>query len=133
MSNSQQFRHILVIEAPKYKRTVDLQATTYSVGRHRSNSIVILDQCVSRYHATLLCIKSPESNDYSFSIIDGNLNGTRSKNGIFINGEKQLSKKIQHGDLIYFGKIKAKYHITDNEVLDESMTGNFEEDLWADF
>ncbi|MGK7877167.1 MAG: FHA domain-containing protein [Xenococcaceae cyanobacterium] len=114
MSNLLQFRHILVIEDPKYKRTVYLQPTTYSVGRHPSNLIVISSQGVSRYHATLFWTESPDNDDYCFRIVDGNLNGLRSKNGIFINGKRCLSENLKHGDIIVIGNIKAKYYITDS-------------------
>ncbi|MGK7877343.1 MAG: FHA domain-containing protein [Xenococcaceae cyanobacterium] len=129
MNNSLQFRHRLVIEAPKYKRTVYLQATTYSVGRHPSNSIVIHSQCVSRYHATLLCLKSPDNDDNLFCIIDGNLKGQRSKNGIFVNDKRRLSIKLKHGDIIVIGDIKIFYYIEDSRVFDESTAGKFEEEF----
>ncbi|MGK7874159.1 MAG: EAL domain-containing protein [Xenococcaceae cyanobacterium] len=126
-SDSRQFHHVLVIEAPKFRRTVVLQATNYSVGRHRSNSIVIDSEFVSRYHATLLCIKSTENNDYSFCIIDGNLNGHRSQNGIYVNSKRQLSKKLQHGDYIYFGQVQAKYYIIHDQAFDMIAEDEFEE------
>ena len=108
--HSQQFRHILLIEAREFRRRVSLDAPTYSIGRHPGNSIVIPSQFVSRHHATLVRKKSPEAQNFSFSIIDGNCQGTPSSNGLFVNGKRCSSKAIKHGDVIQFGSgAKAQY------------------------
>ncbi len=110
--NSQKVRHILVIEDPEIKRTVTLDSATYSVGRHSSNSIILSSQRISRQHATLLRRTDVRSNSYSYWILDGDLDGNRSRNGIFINGKKCLVHELKHGDIVEFGaEVKARYHI----------------------
>jgi pSer/pThr/pTyr-binding forkhead associated (FHA) protein len=48
---SQQIEHLLVIEDDQGKRTIVLEAATYSIGRDLGNSIVLHSQSVSRQHA----------------------------------------------------------------------------------
>ncbi len=113
--HSQQFRHILVIEAPEFRHRVSLDPANYSIGRNPANSIVIPSRLVSRHHATLLCKTSTGDHNFSFLIIDGNSQGTRSSNGLFVNGIRCSSKEIKHGDVIHFGSgAKAQYLITNN-------------------
>ncbi len=110
MSNKKQYRYILVIEDGKKQWTVTLDKSKYSIGRHSSNSIIVDSKQVSRFHATLLRKKTEDCQ--SFWIRDGDLEGNRSHNGIFINGEKKIEYKLNHGDIIYFGReVKGIYQI----------------------
>ena len=113
MINSQPVRHILVIEDLKCKRTVYLDDEAYSIGRHSNNSIVLHSKQVSRYHATLVRKGEPQTNNYSFWLLDGDLQERKkSNNGISVNGKKRLVHELKHGDLINFGSdVKAYYHI----------------------
>lgn len=107
--------HILVIDAPNFRRTVSLEDAQYSIGRHTSNSIVIFSQKLSRKHATILRNNEIKDNSYSFCIIDGDLEGTKSKNGIFVNGRKCLNHELKHGDLINLSDdIRISYYIINN-------------------
>ena len=112
MTSNQQNRHILVIEDPTFKKTVILDNPTYSVGRHSSNDIVFSSAKTSRYHATFLRRTDVKSNSYSYWILDGDLQGNRSRNGIFVNEKKCLVHELKHGDIIKFSNdVKARYHI----------------------
>ena len=114
MSDSQSINHTLVIEEPEFQQTISLEENTYSIGRHSSNSIVLLSRMVSRYHATLLRVKYSNEQRDTFWVIDGNLQGKRSANGIFVNEKQCLSHELQSGDVITFGgKVKATY-LTNN-------------------
>lgn len=104
--------HVLTVEDPKGFRNFLLHNVTYSLGRSLESSIVLRSNLVSRQHATLLAIADPKKKSYLFRIIDGSLNGTRSTNGILINGKKRLSHVLCHGDEILFSKdTKAVYQI----------------------
>lgn len=118
MSNIQPFRHILVIEDQKARRIVALEDHTYSIGRESSNNIVIYERLVSRHHATLLRIKNnPSLDSYSYRIIDGDLEGNLSTNGLIVNGKSCRSHNLQHGDCILFGNTaKASYYIISNSL-----------------
>ena len=111
-SSSQPFRHLLIVEDQKAKRIVTLEESTYSLGRDASNSVILYDQQVSRHHATLLRVTDYKNNQNAYRIIDGNLEGKKSTNGIAINGRYCLSHELKHGDLITFGgKAQASYQI----------------------
>lgn len=113
MTTSPEFRHIFVIEDQKARRIISLDEPTYSIGRESSNDIVIYDQVVSRHHATLVRIKpTPQNESYSYRILDGDLEGNRSTNGLIINGVANESHDLMHGDVIHFGtQSKASYYI----------------------
>lgn len=118
MSNENEFRHILVIEDQKARRIISLEDPTYSIGRESSNDIIIYDQVVSRYHATLVRIKpSPKLDSYSYRILDGDLDGNRSRNGLMINGKNVESHELKHGDVVFFGsQSKASYYIVSTSL-----------------
>lgn len=111
---SQPTLHLLVIEDEQGKRTITLEAATYTIGRDSSNPIVLHSQLVSRQHAILLRVTMPETAGYLFRIIDGNLQGKSSKNGLLINGQQRSFHDLKHGDIIVFGgDVRAKYYATD--------------------
>jgi diguanylate cyclase (GGDEF)-like protein/PAS domain S-box-containing protein len=113
MSIPEEARHILVIEDPQSKQTVSLKESNYSIGRDPSNAIVLKDRQVSRHHATLLKVTDYQNNKFFYRIIDGTVQGTRSKNGLQINDQSCLSHELKHGDTIRFGKnTKANYYIS---------------------
>ena len=105
-------KHFLVIKNKKSKYTINLESTTYSIGRAPDNLIVLNSPNVSRYHATLLRITTPRTESYQFRIIDGDLNHKRSRNGIKVNGKTCFSYDLQHDDVITFSEnITATYQI----------------------
>jgi len=114
----QSIRHFLVIEDNQGKRLFPLRAASYSLGRDSRNSIILHSKSISRQHALLLRItlSSSESGHYVFRVLDGNLRGKRSTNGLFVNGERCLSHDLRHGDLIEFGtpSVSVHYHTLTN-------------------
>lgn len=118
-SDRQPNQHILLVEDDRGKRTINLEAATYSIGRDSTNSIVLHSKLVSRQHAILLRIAIPETTSYLFRLIDGNLQGYRSTNGLIVNGERCFSHDLKHGDVILFGKeVKTIYYATSNLALE---------------
>lgn len=109
-------RHLLVLQDLQGQRTIPLLEATYSLGRDLRNAIVLHSRSVSRQHAILLRVTVPETDQYGFQVIDGNFKGKRSTNGLFINGTKCFSHKLQHGDIISFGnhQAQAKYYAISN-------------------
>jgi PAS domain S-box-containing protein len=104
-------QHLLIIEDEKGKRTIALESATYSVGRDPSSSIVLHSSQTSRQHAILLRTTVPETDGYQFRLIDGNLQGKRSTNGIIVNGQPCTSHDLNHGDEILFsGEVRARYY-----------------------
>ena len=122
INHSQKSRQLLVVEDQKYRQTISLEEETYSIGRHTKNSIVIHSQQASRRHGTLMRRKHRDNNTYSYWIIDGDLDGNKSRNGIYVNGEKCLIKELKNGDLINFGcEVNATYYASNewsNTIVD---------------
>ncbi|MGL5032392.1 MAG: EAL domain-containing protein [Microcystaceae cyanobacterium] len=113
--NSESFqesaKHILVLEDSIYRRTIILEEGQYSLGRHSSNGIQMNSKQASRRHATLLRKFNNKNRQEVFWIIDGDLDGHKSQNGVYVNGEKCLIRELKDGDLINFGcDINASYH-----------------------
>ncbi len=116
--------HLLVVEDSQGQRTVPLQANTYSLGRGSTNSIVIHSRRVSRQHAILLRVTTPGEETYRFRVIDGDLQGNRSTNGLFVNGQRCFSHDLQHRDLIEFGGGSAKAQYLTNTSSIEKTTAS---------
>lgn len=93
---------LLAIKNGQNEKVIVLESATYSIGRHEANSIVLNSKAVSRHHATLIRISDSKSKKYYFRIVDGDLNGKASLNGLFVNGQRYSSYDLQDGDVITF-------------------------------
>lgn len=111
MSNSNQIKHILEVETKQGKKLYLLEAKKISIGRSVKNSIVIDHISVSRHHATLTKMKYKGKDDDVFWLVDGDLKGNRSTNGILVNGKRCFSHELRPGDEFFIGgyDVKAKY------------------------
>ncbi len=110
-SSSPQTWHVLVIDDEQGRRAVALSAATYSIGRDPSNAIVIHSAAVSRQHALLLRLPRKDG-QYTYRLLDGNIEGKRSTNGISVNGQKCLSWDLKDGDQIQLGdQVRMQYCI----------------------
>ena len=107
-----QVRHLFLVEDTGGYHLFPLEASSHSIGRDPTNSIVLHSKAVSRQHALLLRVTSSEANSYGFMLIDGDLQGQRSTNGMKVNGAKCVSHRLKHGEHITFGNhVKARYLI----------------------
>lgn len=128
----QKIRHLLIIKDRRGKRAIPLIEDIYSLGRSQDNSIVLYGSSVSREHATIARHLNPTNQLSPFEIIDGNLKGTPSTNGLLINGVKRDRYNLQHGDFIEFGHgVKVTYYslfnLSDREFTEFCQTkGNFQ-------
>jgi len=127
-SELEKIRHSLAIEDEQSKRIILLEASTYTVGRDPENSIMIHSKWVSRQHAILLRVTVPQTTNYAFRIVDGDLQGKRSTNGLFVNGHRCFSHDLKHGDLIQLGKETLATYclmtgISNQDYLDYCETG----------
>jgi diguanylate cyclase (GGDEF)-like protein len=113
-------RYLLIVEDPQGRRTIPLEEMKYSLGRKSDNQIVLHSKHASRYHATLIK-KSIDRQSFSYWILDGDLEGNKSHNGIYVNGSKCLIHELKDGDLINFGcDINASFHlITSQEKIEK--------------
>lgn len=115
LNTEPQNQHLLVIKDNLGKRVIVLEGTTCSIGRDSTNSIVLHSKLVSRQHAILLRVTTLNTASHCFRIIDGNLQGKPSTNGITINNQRCFSHDLKHGDVIAFGEdVEASYYFTAN-------------------
>ncbi len=126
-------QHILVLEDSAFRRTIVLDNNQYSMGRHSTSSIQFFSRQASRHHATLIRKFNSKLDEDVFWIIDGDLDGNKSQNGIFINGEKCLVRELKDGDLINFGcNVNASYHNSSGEkpiVVEEVSLDNLKNNI----
>lgn len=119
--------HRLIINASNFRKTIELQESFYSIGRHPGNSIIIPSTKISKKHATIIKNKQNFSKE-SFYLLDGDGQGNPSTNGIFINGKKILKYELKHGDIINLTKeIQACYYIinhSSNQLLIQQKPEN---------
>lgn len=101
----QKLRHVLVLEDNQGARLISLESSSHTIGRDPSNSLVLRARDVSRQHALLLRVSSHESKNHGFMLIDGDLQGKRSRNGITVNNQRWISPhRLHHGDFIRFAQ-----------------------------
>jgi diguanylate cyclase (GGDEF)-like protein/PAS domain S-box-containing protein len=132
-SNDQKLKAVLVVEDTKGKRLINLEDSIYSLGRDLKNSIVLHSPIVSRHHATLLRVTNSQDYSFVFKIIDGDLQGNTSKNGILINGELVLSQSLKHRDIIVFGRdAKAVYLMVNADFPDQDILEYCEDKNFAE-
>jgi PAS domain S-box-containing protein len=113
-------KHYLTLQGPGIDQTTLLESATYSIGRYIGNSIVINNDSVSGQHAILLRLNGLPQERLAFRIIDGNLQGKRSRNGLWINGIRCYSHDLQDQDIIHLGPdIQAVYYCVDPSALED--------------
>ncbi|HEY9826419.1 MAG TPA: FHA domain-containing protein [Stenomitos sp.] len=104
--------HVLVIYDQPEPRQILLKSATYSIGRDKLNAIVIPHAAISRQHALLLRMPVPERNTYRYRLLDGNVSGKPSLNGLMVNGTRCSMWDLQPGDSIVLGEaIRVEYKI----------------------
>jgi pSer/pThr/pTyr-binding forkhead associated (FHA) protein len=102
--------HLLIVEDNKGSREYILDSPVYSIGRDPKCDIRLVSQFVSRRHATLVQLPN-EDGTYYYRIVDGNLKGKPSANGLLVNGRKVHAHDLQDEDKVVFGpQVCAKYH-----------------------
>ncbi|MGB7416915.1 MAG: FHA domain-containing protein, partial [Thermosynechococcaceae cyanobacterium] len=112
-NNQPPIHHVLLIEDQTGKRVITLAAKTCTIGRDEQNTIVLRSNTISHQHAILLRVTAPQAVTHQFRIVDGNLQGKRSTNGIWVNGQRCAAHNLVHGDMITFGNsVMARYFAT---------------------
>ncbi|MEB3161531.1 MAG: histidine kinase dimerization/phosphoacceptor domain -containing protein [Synechocystis sp.] len=105
MDNHQSTFHLLTIYDQLSPRKLVLEKKQYSIGRNSDNLIMIRDLAISRYHCTIFPVAYKNAKDDApviFWIVDGDLLGNRSSNGLFVNGDRCYSHELTSGDCITF-------------------------------
>ena len=112
MASEAQQNHLIIIEDDKGRREFTLDSPVYSIGRDPKCDIRLISQFVSRRHATLVQLSKEEGEGYFYRIVDGNLKGKTSSNGLIINGRKLPAHDLEDEDEIIFGPgVQATYYM----------------------
>lgn len=117
MASEPQLNHLLIIEDDKGRREFILDGPVYSLGRDPKCDIRLISQFVSRRHATLVQLMN-EDGTFSYRIVDGNLKGKPSANGLLINGRKLQAHDLKNEDEIVFGpQVRAIYYLLKRDAV----------------
>lgn len=102
--------HWLIVQDDKGPREFPLGGEVYSIGRAPNCDIRLYSLFVSRRHATLVR-RQREDGSYYYRIVDGDLKGQVSSNGILINGHKVPAHNLENEDMVTFDpRVTAKYY-----------------------
>jgi pSer/pThr/pTyr-binding forkhead associated (FHA) protein len=118
--------HLLIIEDDKGRREYALDGSCYSIGRDPKCDIRLISQFVSRRHATLVQLPN-EDGTYYYRIVDGNLKGKPSSNGLMINGRKLQAHDLENEDEVIFGpQVRAIYYALRREEFKTTPPDDFD-------
>jgi tetratricopeptide (TPR) repeat protein len=103
---------MLVIEDDQGYREVLLNESHYQMGRDPSSDICLHSKFVSRHHAVLTRTMNSDGST-GYKIMDGDVNGRASTNGLLINAKKYRTSELCPEDVIVFGPgIQATYRLS---------------------
>ncbi|MBE9127909.1 MULTISPECIES: FHA domain-containing protein [unclassified Coleofasciculus] len=118
--------HLLIVEDERGRKEVTLEEPVYSMGRDEKSDIRLFSQFVSRRHATLVRREREDGSNY-YQIVDGNLKGQTSSNGILINGKKLPSHDLEDEDEIVFGpQVSARYYVLKRDSIPTGPPDEFD-------
>jgi pSer/pThr/pTyr-binding forkhead associated (FHA) protein len=118
MPSQAQQNHLLIIEDDKGRREYILDGPTYSIGRDPKCDIRLVSQFVSRRHATLVQLTNDDDGTYAYRIVDGNLKGKNSANGLLVNGRKLQAHTLKNEDEVVFGpQVRAVYYLLKRDAI----------------
>lgn len=118
--------HLLIVEDERGRKEFTLEEPVYSMGRDENSDIRLFSQFVSRRHATLVR-REREDGSYYYQIVDGNLKGKTSSNGILINGKKLPSHDLEDEDEIVFGpQVSARYYVLKRDSIPTGPPDEFD-------
>ncbi len=107
---------VLIVTDGKGTKEILLTEKTYSLGRGQQCDIVLQSQFVSRHHATLI-ERSREDGSKYYRLVDGDLEGNISVNGLLIDGRKVRFHDLKDGDKVIFGpQVYAVYQYRQYDV-----------------
>lgn len=126
MDPASSHKHLFIVEDEQGRREFILDAPIYAIGRDPKCEIRLFSQFASRRHATLVQL-SEDDGQYSYRIVDGNLKGKLSSNGLLINGQKLRAHDLRNEDeIIFASKVRAVYYLISKESRSRSSANEFD-------
>ncbi len=115
---------ILIVEDSQGRRKIVLDGSIYSMGRDAKCDIRVASLFMSRHHATLIKLPKDDGSFY-YRIVDGNLKGKPSSNGMLINGRKLRTHDLTNEDEIVFGpQARAIYYQLQQDISSDEPDSN---------
>ena len=106
--------HHIIIRDDKGRREISLDKAVYSMGRSSTCDIRLFSPYVSNYHATLLPFLKGRKRYLFYRIIDGSLDGKRSKWGIWVHNQRVTNYILIDTDTITFASgVSVTYYYGD--------------------
>lgn len=103
--------HWLIVKDDQGRKEIPLGGEVYSIGRDAECDIRLFSLFVSRRHATLVRQQRDDGN-YYYQIVNGNLQGQLSANGIVVHGRKIQSYDLKNEDKVVFGPgVSVTYYL----------------------
>ncbi len=125
--------HILIIEDDQGRKEFTLESPLYSIGRDRDCDIHLVSQFVSRRHATLVKLPRDDDKDkrFYYRIVDGDIKGKASSNGLMINGRSKIpAHDLKNEDEVVFGpQVRAIYYILQRDATQTGQADVTEYDI----
>jgi len=101
----------LVLEDDWGRREILLERDQYIVGRDPKSDLCLHSQFASRHHAVLTRIDRIDGS-CAYQIVDGDMDGKPSTNGLLINGHKLRSWELRAEDVVVFGpRVQFTYRL----------------------
>jgi len=91
---------LLIFRGDAVENEVHLAGNTVRIGRDARNDIVLDDKSVSRFHAEV------RADAGTFFIVD-----LKSRNGVWVNGNRTEHTPLQHGDKIHIGQTDLLFEV----------------------
>jgi adenylate cyclase len=92
-----------------------------TIGRAPDNGVVLNDPRASRYHAHV------KFQDGAYVLVDGSLDGKRSANHVFVNGEQRLEHVLLDGDGVQIGASRLRLDLSDERRKPPEPEARFED------
>ncbi len=129
INSNQHFKqhHYLVINSDP-RQIIVLQNWKYIIGRDSANQIVLKNDMISRYHATLEKCSDLNMGTYQYLLIDSVKGEKPSFNGVYVNGKRIQECKLKNGDNILFGGvIDAVFYSSSHLINQQQFLSAFEQ------
>ena len=109
--------HALIVKDRNGPKAYWLTAEVYTLGRDADNSICIDSQYVSRKHALLYRV-SDGKGGFLYQILDGDVNGTPSTNGLFMDDNRIDFLNLENGNEIRMSCDVTVTYVTTSKTFD---------------
>ncbi|MEM8715108.1 MAG: FHA domain-containing protein, partial [Cyanobacteria bacterium P01_G01_bin.4] len=109
--------HALIVKDRNGPKAYWLTAEVYTLGRDADNSICIDSQYVSRKHALLYRVNDGKGG-FLYQILDGDVNGNPSTNGLFMGDQRIDFLNLEHGYEIRMSCDVTVTYVTTSKTFD---------------